>query len=214
MYMHITKTTYISRNTIWQDNRIIHQQDETVSYQDFVKAAFKLLCAPYPKFYKMDSMSKLGYLATDILLKDTDLLSRYAKEEIGLVFLNSSSTIITDTEHQQSINDRSNYFPSPAVFVYTLPNIMLGEICIKNGFFGENALLISEKFDAATLHTQVKLLAEAGQIQACIAGWTEINEHHFEAFSMLIEPDDKAENSKEKCTFDVENIQKLYTRKY
>ena len=51
------------------------------------------------------------------------------------------------------------------------------------------------------------------QIQACVAGWAEINEHHFEAFTMLIEPDDMAGNSKEKCTFAVENIQKLYTRK-
>ncbi len=211
--MHITKNTYITKNSVWLDNQLLFSQDDTFAYQEFFKSAFKTLCAPYPKFYKMDSLSKLGFLVTEILLKDTDLLLRYAKEDIGLVFLNSSSTIITDTEHQQSINDRSNYFPSPAVFVYTLPNIMLGEICIKNGFFGENALLITEKFDATTLHTQIKLLTESCHIQACVAGWAEINEHHFEAFTMLIEPDDKAGNSKEKCTFAVENIQKLYTRK-
>jgi len=210
--MQITKTTYISKNTVWLNNELLYSQDDTVGYQDFIKASFKFLCTPYPKFYKMDIMSKLGYLATDILLKDMDLLSKYAKEDIGLVFLNSSSSIITDKEHQQTISDRNNYFPSPAVFVYTLPNIMLGEICIKNGFFGENALLISEKFDAEVLFTQIKLLSETRQLQACIAGWVETNENHFEAFTMLIEPNDKVEGSKEKCTFDVENIQKLYKR--
>ena len=70
--MQITKTTYISKNTVWLNNELLYSQDDTVGYQDFIKASFKLLCTPYPKFYKMDIMSKLGYLATDILLKDMD----------------------------------------------------------------------------------------------------------------------------------------------
>jgi len=210
--MLITKTTHITHNKVWCNDQIVYQQDTESNFQDFIKPAFKQLCTPYPKFYKMDSLSKLAFVASEVLLKDTDLLSKYSKEEIGLVFLNSSSTINTDREHQKSISDRSNYFPSPAIFVYTLPNIMLGEICIKNGFFGENLLLIAEKFDSEMLYRQVKLLFENQRIQACIAGWVDVDDDNYNAFFMLAESDLKVNNSKEFRTFDAATIDKLFNR--
>lgn len=210
--MYISKTTHISQNQVWCDDQLVFKQETDGNFQEFIKLAFKQLCTPYPKFYKMGSLSKLAFVASEVLLKDTALLSKYAKEDIGLVFLNSSSTINTDRDHQKSISDRNNYFPSPAIFVYTLPNIMLGELCIKNGFFGENTLLISEKFDAELLHRQVELLLENKRLQACIAGWAEINDTNYEAFTMLVETDVKVDNSKENCNFDPANILRLYNR--
>jgi len=210
--MLITKTTHISHNKVWLNDQVVYQQEPESNFQDFIKPAFKELCTPYPKFYKMDSLSKLAYVASEVLLKDTDLLSKYSKEEIGLVFLNSTSTINTDREHQKSVSGRANYFPSPAIFVYTLPNIMLGEICIKNGFFGENLLLVSEKFDAEMLHRQVKQLHESQRLQACITGWVDIDEDNYQAFIMLAESDSIVDNSKEFCTFDVATIEKLFNR--
>jgi len=210
--MLITKTTRITQNKVWCDDQIVYQQDTESNFQDFIKPAFKELCTPYPKFYKMDSLSKLAFVASEVLLKDTNLLSKYSKEEIGFVFLNSASTINTDREHQKSISDRTNYFPSPAIFVYTLPNIMLGEICIKNGFFGENLLLISEKFDTEMIYRQVELLYENQRLQACITGWVDIDDDNFNAFIMLAESDSIVDNSKDFCTFDVSTIEKLFNR--
>lgn len=210
--MLITKTTHITQNKVRCNDQIVYQQDTESNFQDFIKPAFKQLCTPYPKFYKMDSLSKLAYVASEVLLKDTDLLSKYAKEEIGLVFLNSASTINTDREHQKTISDRTNYFPSPAVFVYTLPNIMLGEICIKNGFFGENILLISEKFDAAMLYRQVELLFENNRLQACLTGWIDIDDNNYDAFTILAESDSVVDNSKDFCTFEASTIDKLFNR--
>lgn len=210
--MYISKTTHISQNQVWCDDQLVFKQETDGNFQEFIKSAFKQLCTPYPKFYKMDSLSKLAFVASEVLLKDTALLSKYAKEDIGLVFLNSSSTINTDRDHQKSISDRNNYFPSPAIFVYTLPNIMLGELCIKNGFFGENTLLISEKFDAELLHRQVELLLGNKRLQACIAGWAEINDNNYEAFTMLVETDINVDNPKENRNFVPSNILRLYNR--
>ena len=39
----------------------------------------------YPKFYKMDNLSKLGFLAAEILLKGTDHEKKYGGIEIGMV---------------------------------------------------------------------------------------------------------------------------------
>src|SRR5215203_1457166 len=106
----------------------------------FLKELYKLLKCDYPKFYKMDNLSKLAFIASESLLKDKKLT--YASEDIALVFSNSSASLDTDIHYFNSVNDKNNYFPSPAVFVYTLPNIMVGEICIRNQFMGENAFFI------------------------------------------------------------------------
>jgi hypothetical protein len=70
-----------------------------------------------------------------MILKDED------HSRTALVFANRSSSLDTDFKYQESINSQENYFPSPAVFVYTLPNICVGEISIKHKMQTENAFL-------------------------------------------------------------------------
>ena len=41
----------------------------------------------YPKFYKMDNLSKLGWLASEVLLKDTAIKS-YEPQDVGLILSN------------------------------------------------------------------------------------------------------------------------------
>ena len=93
----------------------------------------------------MDSLSKLGWLAAEILLKDSfnkEALS--VRKMSGLVFANANSSLDTDIKYYETAKD----IASPALFVYTLPNIVIGEICIRHNFKGENAFFISEQFDA------------------------------------------------------------------
>src|ERR1700741_5650650 len=101
----------------------------------------------YPKFHKMDALSKLGLLCAEHALKNGDFLSKYPLNRVGIVLSNSASSLETDRQHQRSISDKSNYFPSPAIFVYTLPNIVIGEMAIKYKITGENAFFVSEKRD-------------------------------------------------------------------
>ncbi|MCK9611884.1 MAG: hypothetical protein PHR81_02650 [Bacteroidales bacterium] len=211
--MIITKSAHITKNLIRCNSREVFSQENDNGFTEFIKSAFKQICPAYPKFYKMDSLSKLAFVASEVLLKDTNLLSNYAKEDIGLLFLNNASTINTDNDHQKSISDRQNYFPSPSVFVYTLPNIMLGEICIKNQFFGENAVFITSEFDAEMLVSQVTILAEKKRIEACICGWADIEDDNYEAFLLLTENKTMLAGSEEICKFAALEINKLYNNK-
>jgi hypothetical protein len=81
------------------------------------KEAYKSLELSYPKFHKMDNLSKLAFLASEMILKDED------HSRTALVFANRSSSLDTDFKYQESINSQENYFPSPAVFVYTLTHM-------------------------------------------------------------------------------------------
>ena len=56
-----------------------------------------------------------------------------------LIKQNEHSCLETDIEHQEEVNKQK---ASPAVFVYTLPNIVIGEISIRNKWFGESAFFL------------------------------------------------------------------------
>jgi hypothetical protein len=132
------------------------------------------------------------------------------KEEVALVFSNAGSSLDTDKTYYASVEDKSNYFPSPAVFVYTLPNIMMGEICIRNQFQGENAFFISEGFDADLLSDYSANLLSSGKAKAVIAGWVEIHENEWEASLFLIEKSAK-ENSGNRLSN--ESLNEIYALK-
>ena len=42
---------------------------------------------------------------------------------------------------QETIQHADSYYPSPALFVYTLPNIVTGEIAIRNKYYGETSFV-------------------------------------------------------------------------
>jgi 3-oxoacyl-(acyl-carrier-protein) synthase len=144
-------------------------KDVELGFKQFSKSLYKELNCKYPKFYKMDKLCKLAFLGSELLLKNADL-SSYQPEDIAIVLSNGSSSSETDSEYQKTINDRDNYFPSPKIFVYTLANIMAGEIAIRNGFKGENAVFIEEKFNKEFLFDYCKLLFDNNKAKAVIAG--------------------------------------------
>ena len=137
----------------------------------------------------MDNMSKLAFLSSEILLKSTQITKKYKSDEIAVILSSGSSSLQTDFNYQQTINDRDNYFPSPSIFVYTLPNVMAGEICIRNNIKGENTVFISEKFDKEFLFSYVDILLRSGRVKACITGRIEYNypSGNYEAELYLLE---------------------------
>ena len=165
---HIT----IKNNRIVKDGMLFFEGDPTLSLKDFLKAAWKSLKIKYPKFYKMDEVSKLGVLTAEILLLD-EPHKAFMEEEVGVVLSNAHSTIVTDTAHRDSIKNDDSFFPSPAVFVYTLPNIMIGEICIRHKLQGENAFFISEHIDTELIINHIDLLMAQNKIKAAIGGWVD-----------------------------------------
>ncbi|NQV02492.1 MAG: 3-oxoacyl-ACP synthase [Bacteroidia bacterium] len=168
-----------------------YHDENFITFAEFIKPFFKSLALGYPKFYKMDSLSKLGFIASELVFRQINL-DLYDRKRVGIVLANASSSLDTDLVYQQSISDRSQYFPSPSVFVYTLPNIMIGEICIRYQMKGENAFLISEKFDSRLLFNYVNELFQHQRVDACLTGWVNLMKEEFEALLMFIEPAEKA----------------------
>ena len=183
----LTHWCLIRNNQVVTDDKVENVTEIFSTFAGFLKALYKKEQISYPKFYKMDSLSKLGFLTSEKVLKESHVLDHYRNEEIGIIIFNSSASLETDIEYQKTIQDKSNYFPSPSVFVYTLPNIVIGEICIRHQIKGENVFFITEKFDAGLILNNVACLMESGRIKACLCGWIDVLEDNYESVLFVIE---------------------------
>lgn len=150
----ITAYSYIGAGKAVASGTLVFHQENIPNFAGFIKDLYRQEKVSYPKFFKMDSLSKLGFMAAELLFRG-DLAGRFEPDRLAVVLSNSSSSLDTDLTHQESIRNRSAYFPSPSVFVYTLANIVIGEICIRHRIKGENAFLISEKFNPALISRKV-----------------------------------------------------------
>ena len=157
----------------------------------------------YRRFFKMDTLSKAGFLAAELLLEDFD--REQPKENMGIILFNHSSSLEADEAYQQTINDKDNYFPSPAVFVYTLPNIVTGEIAIRHKIHGETAFYITPRFQPDLIEEIGKSAFSASGLKYLLTGWVEISNDMIDVCMMLCESD-----GKRKMAFHAGNIAKIY----
>jgi hypothetical protein len=176
---------YCKVNTNHAEGNNFRQEAGNLDYLRFMKHLYQALSLDYPKFFKMDNLSKLGFISSEILLQSFDL-SAFEKEKIGVVIANSNSCNDTDSEFYDTIKDPAEYFPSPALFVYTLPNIMIGEICIKNKILGENGFFISKSFDHKFIIDYVRNLFDTGAVTCCIVGWVDYRKDDYSSFLCLV----------------------------
>ena len=131
----------------------------------------------------MDPLSRLGWITTELLLGPGWDTSIYRPEDIAIVLSNAHSSLDTDYKYNDTIRD----IPSPSVFVYTLPNIMIGEISIRHGFKGESAFFLSPSFDPTLLAAYTNLLLQQGIANAAIVGWVDLLGDDYKAALFLIE---------------------------
>jgi len=200
---HIRATCAISQNRIRRNGKTLFEMKGILA-KDFLDAAYEFASLKYPRFYKMDNLSKLGLLAADILLRESDLLGNYSPESIGIVLSNANSSLDTDIKYYKTVSE----FASPALFVYTLPNIMIGEISIRYNIKGENAFFISREFDVSFMSDYVDNLINNNILQCCICGWVELLHETYQAVLFLIEK--PANNAGGSLLFNKENILNLY----
>jgi hypothetical protein len=140
---------------------------------DFLSAVYARLRVEYRRFYKMDALSKLGFLASELVLGDVDRTS--PKEDTGIVFFNRSASLETDRRYQRTVQDKNNFYPSPSDFVYTLPNIVTGEIAIRNRIHGETAFYVLPAFRSDSLRAAVEDMIRIAGMRYVLAGWTEVD---------------------------------------
>jgi uncharacterized protein YqgQ len=176
---------------------------ETSDFIGFSKEAYKYLEVNYPKFFKMDNLSKLAFLSAELLLRN--IVDPQKENNIALLLSNKSSSLDTDVKYQESIADKQNYFPSPAAFVYTLPNICLGEISIRHQLKSENSFFIFDAFNPAFMADYANILIQTGKADQVLCGWTEMMGGNYEAFVYLTGNQGDIEHNKQ-------NLETLYNR--
>jgi len=197
--MYIQSLCTIGNNAIILNGETVFTT-ENQPFADFSKQAYHHLGISYPKFFKMDSLSKLAFLAAEMLLKDEP-----ESGDIALVFANKSSSLDTDIKYQKSISDPENYFPSPAVFVYTLPNICLGEISIRHQLKSENSFFIFDAFNPEFMASYANILLETQKAGKVLCGWTEYINEEYKAFLYLVSDDGTTIHNKQ-------NLATAYTK--
>lgn len=168
----------LDQRKLWEGKKELGEQ-EGKEHHSLLTTLYKQMIGNYPKFYKMDGLSRLGFVASEILLNaekgETD-------KERAIIFFNHSSSIASDRNYKESINDKDNYFPSPSIFVYTLPNIVTGEIAIRNHFHGETSFFILPDKDEKMMEEILQASCRDAQSKSFLTGWIDYeDERHFEA---------------------------------
>ena len=184
----------LDHQKLWEGNQNANEkleEQEGAGHHSLLTSLYKQMIGNYPKFYKMDGLSRLGFVASEILLNaekgNTDVERREEEgerllEERAIIFFNHSSSIASDRNYKESINDKNNYFPSPSIFVYTLPNIVTGEIAIRNHFQGETSFFILPDKDERMMEEILQASCRDAQSKSFLTGWIDYeDERHFEA---------------------------------
>lgn len=159
----------------------------------------------YPKFFKMDALCKAGFLLAEDIVRGCGN-SPLAPDDTSVVVFTASGTYLTDVAFENTISDPDNCFPSPSVFVYSLPNIVAGEIAIRHGFTNETAVYLSSNFSPSQIEDIVSdTLTVASNV---LVAWIEVTGSHPSAIMFLVSRNGNADMP----DFNAENLEDIYKR--
>lgn len=192
----------LNNNTVFLDGKRYFDNKEAINFAAFAKSLYQFLELKYPKFYKMDAMSKLGFLTFECLLKTVGNFTDLDHEKTGVFLANLNSSLETDEQYWATTQGEEAH-PSPSLFVYTLPNIVIGEMCIRHKIKGEHAFFVFEELDAAFICNYVNDLLNREKINACAVGWVESYSENRVANFMWVE------RGKGEILFNKEQVEKL-----
>lgn len=177
----IKSSVLIKKGKVTLNGAVVLEASTNQDFPAFIRATYKSLALDDRKFYKMDDLCKLGYMAAAYLLSEKGGVTGYEPGEVGMIFANASSSLDTDLKHQQIIDTLGDKEASPAVFVYTLPNVVMGELCIRYKIQGENTCFISDCYPESFIRNYAELVMEKQQLRACLIGWCELLGTEYEA---------------------------------
>lgn len=179
---YIMRTVTVADGKISRDGKPVFTSPSS-DFGEFARAVYHASGKQYMKFFKMDNLCKLGYLACEELLDGLV----FSPEEMALVLCNSSSSMDSDIRHLRTMAANGGESgASPAVFVYTLPNVVSGEICIRHRIKGENTFFISEDNEPEKLRDYASLIMSRNGLKYCVAGWCELlGDRYMARFELL-----------------------------
>ncbi len=181
----IKHQVYISPNEVKVDGKALAHNEKGSA---LLTELYRNNIGDYPKFFKMDTLSKLGFIASELLLNIEGNRSFEPREDRAVILFNRNASLQADTHYQSTIQDPEHFFPSPAAFVYTLPNIVTGEIAIRNKYFGETSFIVIDDYDEQIIMKNLDIAFQDPVTTSIIGGWVDCSdEEHFEARIFLME---------------------------
>jgi 3-oxoacyl-[acyl-carrier-protein] synthase-1 len=178
-----------SQIVITPDEAILNGQNLSTTKQGgaLLTELYREKINDYPKFFKMDELCKLGFVASELLLQDCGDRHEGTADR-AIVLFNRTGSLCNDRNYQKTINDMENFFPSPSLFVYTLPNIVTGEIAIRNHYYGETSFYVIDQDDPALIRSMAEEVILQGRAKSVICGWLDCEDKdHFLARLEVVE---------------------------
>lgn len=143
-----------------------------VPFGVFIRERYRALADPNMKFSKMDDLCKLAYVASCELLAGDGPTARPSGSAWCWPTAAHRSTATCAIRPSSTPDDGGG--ASPAVFVYTLPNIMLGQIAIKHGLKGESTFFAFPDKSCNFIRKYAEGLIAQGRMDAVVWGWCEL----------------------------------------
>ena len=170
MEMRVSHEIEITPTSVILDGQPIAVND---TGEKMLVELYRRYVGDYPKFFKMDTLARLGFIAAEIVLKQQGQTCN-SQQPTAIILANRSASIKNDTDYLATIPD-GNYYPSPALFVYTLPNIVTGEIAIRHHIQGETSFYVLDNPEQLEPIVQ-STLATRHSPSVLLAGWCECSE--------------------------------------
>lgn len=126
----------------------------------------------WPKYFKMDSLGKIGFVGVEMALRQSKCF--LDSEKTCIIMANRISSTKDNREFAATIENHEQYFPSPALFVYTVPNVVTGEIAIRHQIYGETSFYVLDKEE--DLMPILQSTAQTTEANQMIVGWLEEGE--------------------------------------
>lgn len=182
--LHIVHKLYINSNIVEIDGINQNIDSKGIGLLNYL---YKNKVINYPKYYKMDGLSQLGLIATEILLEHEGKQRFVECENRAIVFFNKNASNHADKRYLKTILDEENFYPSPSEFVYTLPNIVNGEIAIRNKYNGETCFYVLPEKNIKLMNEILQTTFHDSKMESILTGWIEyLSDEDFEAELFII----------------------------
>lgn len=179
----------------------VYEEISPLPLTDFLKHVYRHLELSYPRFHKMDVLCKAVLLATELISQKEPL----ADTNTALVLANCASSYYADEKHAASLFREEGGQASPALFVYTLPNIAAGEISIRHQLFSEQVFFTFERFSPEWLAPYQEDLLHKKKADKVLGGWTEAKDGNCDVLLYLIGTSGSIHHTPE-------NLKKIYNQ--
>ncbi len=138
-----------------------------------------LFTSPCPRFGRMDPLCKLGLAAVELM---------------GVEFSEKETTgvCLGTPDGSWSVDEAFWKEPSPALFTYTLPSTLVGEICIRYGLKGPNLCLMLSRADSVSLLEETAEWLRQGEASAAVCVFANAVKGSEFAFALYLEKEEEA----------------------